>query len=42
MKEGSPKSNTSRVEEMKVVKKESHEGSTNSDVDSSDHGYHLF
>ncbi|KAH0642470.1 hypothetical protein KY290_034057 [Solanum tuberosum] len=42
MKEGSPKSNTSTVQEMKVVKKESHEGSTNSDVDSSDHGYHLF
>ncbi|KAH0645203.1 hypothetical protein KY284_033087 [Solanum tuberosum] len=42
MKDGSPKSNTSTVQEMKVVKKESHEGSTNSDVDSSDHGYHLF
>ncbi|KAJ8555475.1 hypothetical protein K7X08_012971 [Anisodus acutangulus] len=42
MKEESPISNTSRVEEMKVVKKDSHEGSSNSDVDSSDQGYHLY
>ncbi|MCE3050088.1 hypothetical protein HAX54_046448 [Datura stramonium] len=42
MKGESPKSNISRVEEMKVVKKDSHEGSSNSDVDSSDHGYHLY
>ncbi|XP_009757797.1 ankyrin repeat-containing protein At5g02620-like [Nicotiana sylvestris] len=42
MKEESPKSNTSTVEEMKVVKKDSHEGSSNSDVDSSDQGYHLY
>ncbi|XP_060208317.1 ankyrin repeat-containing protein At5g02620-like [Lycium barbarum] len=42
MKEESPKSNISRVEEMKVVKKESREGSSNSDVDSSDQGYHLY
>ncbi|XP_055820546.1 ankyrin repeat-containing protein At5g02620-like [Solanum dulcamara] len=42
MKEESPKSNISRVEEMKVVKKDSHEGSSNSDVDSSDQGYHLY
>ncbi|KAH0648075.1 hypothetical protein KY285_033323 [Solanum tuberosum] len=41
MKE-SPKSNTSRVEEMKVVKRESHEDGSNSDVDSSDQGYHLY
>ncbi|KAK6782501.1 hypothetical protein RDI58_020297 [Solanum bulbocastanum] len=42
MKEESPKSNTSRVEEMKVVKRESHEDGSNSDVDSSDQGYHLY
>jgi len=42
MKEESPKSNTSRVEEMEVVKKESHEDGSNSDVDSSYQGYHLY
>lgn len=42
MKGETPKSETSRVEEMKVMKKNSHQGSSNSDVDSSDHGYHLY
>ncbi|XP_015083956.1 ankyrin repeat-containing protein ITN1-like [Solanum pennellii] len=42
IKEETPKSNTSTVQEMKVVKKESHEDGSNSDVDSSDQGYHLY
>lgn len=39
IKDDSPKSSISRVDEMKM---KSHDLSSNSDVDSSDHGYHLY
>lgn len=43
LKNGSPNSSVSRVEEMKVLRKNnSMETSSNSDVDSSDQGYHLY
>ncbi|XP_059657988.1 ankyrin repeat-containing protein NPR4-like [Cornus florida] len=42
-KDGSPINSTnSRIAEMKMLKKRSRESSSNSDVDSSDHGYHLY
>lgn len=41
IKDDSPHSSISRVDEMKMMKK-SHDSSSNSDVDSSDHGYHLY
>nr|GMD87265.1 ankyrin repeat-containing protein At5g02620-like [Ipomoea batatas] len=41
-KNGSPNSSVSRVEEMKVLGKHSMETSSNSDVESSDQGYHLY
>lgn len=37
----SPRSSVSRVDEMKMMRR-NHDSSTNSDVDSSDHGYHLY
>nr|GMD88536.1 ankyrin repeat-containing protein At5g02620-like [Ipomoea batatas] len=42
LKNGSPNSSVSRVEEMKVLGKHSMETSSNSDVESSDQGYHLY
>nr|GMD90005.1 ankyrin repeat-containing protein At5g02620-like [Ipomoea batatas] len=42
LKNGSPNSSVSRVEEMKVLGKHSIETSSNSDVESSDQGYHLY
>ncbi|PIN23036.1 hypothetical protein CDL12_04258 [Handroanthus impetiginosus] len=41
MKEGSPGSSTSHVDELRMMKKDQ-DASSNSDVDSSDHGYHLY
>ncbi|EOY29731.1 Ankyrin repeat family protein, putative [Theobroma cacao] len=42
-KNGSPSSSISRVEEMRIMKKGSHESTSNSDIDSSDQGgYHLY
>ncbi|KAG8375581.1 hypothetical protein BUALT_Bualt10G0115400 [Buddleja alternifolia] len=41
IKDDSPHSSISRVEEMKMMKN-NQDGSSNSDVDSSDHGYHLY
>ncbi|XVF48562.1 hypothetical protein PTKIN_Ptkin03bG0200400 [Pterospermum kingtungense] len=39
---GSPSSSISRVEEMQIMKKGSHESTSNSDIDSSDQGFHPF
>ncbi|KAH6760601.1 hypothetical protein C2S52_008760 [Perilla frutescens var. hirtella] len=41
IKEESPHSSISRVDELKLMRK-NQDSSTNSDVDSSDHGYHLY
>ncbi|KAL2525555.1 Ankyrin repeat family protein [Abeliophyllum distichum] len=41
VKDGSPKSNISRVEELKMIGR-TYETSSNSDVGSSDYGYHLY
>ncbi|KAL8537211.1 hypothetical protein ACS0TY_012405 [Phlomoides rotata] len=42
MKDDSPHSSISRVDEMRTMKKKNYDSSSNSDVDSSDHGYHLY
>ncbi|KAM7493312.1 hypothetical protein LguiB_027921 [Lonicera macranthoides] len=43
VKDGSPHSSVSRVGELESTKKNGHESSSNSDVDSaSDHGYHVY
>ncbi|KAK6273961.1 hypothetical protein POUND7_011044 [Theobroma cacao] len=41
-KNGSPSSSISRVEEMRIMKKGSHESTSNSDIDSSDQGFHPY
>ncbi|KAG6389475.1 hypothetical protein SASPL_150943 [Salvia splendens] len=41
IKEESPHSSVSRVDELRMTRR-NHDSSTNSDVDSSDHGYHLY
>ncbi|XP_021276400.1 ankyrin repeat-containing protein ITN1-like [Herrania umbratica] len=41
-KNGSPSSSISRVEEMQIMKKGSHESTSNSDIDSSDQGFHPY
>ena len=41
-KNGSPSSSISRVEEMRIMKKGTHESSSNSDIDSSDQGFHTY
>ncbi|GLT85434.1 hypothetical protein SLE2022_036240 [Rubroshorea leprosula] len=41
-KDVSPRSNISRVEEMRVMRKGTQESTSNSDLDSSDQGYHPF
>ncbi|XP_057799528.1 ankyrin repeat-containing protein At5g02620-like [Salvia miltiorrhiza] len=42
IKEESPHSSVSRVDELKIMRRSHDNSSTNSDVDSSDHGYHLY
>ncbi|XVE71030.1 hypothetical protein DITRI_Ditri10aG0117200 [Diplodiscus trichospermus] len=41
-KNGSPTSSISRVEEMQIMKKGTHESTSNSDIDSSDQGFHPY
>ncbi|CAK9144526.1 unnamed protein product [Ilex paraguariensis] len=41
-KNGSPNSSISRVDEMRSIRKGSGDCSSNSDVESSDHGYHVY
>ncbi|GLT48210.1 hypothetical protein SLA2020_218490 [Shorea laevis] len=41
-KNGSPRSNISRVDEMQVMRKGTQDSTSNSDIDSSDQGYHPF
>ncbi|XP_022732330.1 ankyrin repeat-containing protein At5g02620-like [Durio zibethinus] len=41
-KNGSPSSSISRVEEMQIMKKGTHDSTSNSDIDSSDHGFHPY
>lgn len=41
IKEESPQSSVSRVDELRMMRR-NQDSSTNSDVDSSDHGYHLY
>ncbi|XWS70324.1 hypothetical protein CRYUN_Cryun03dG0038300 [Craigia yunnanensis] len=41
-KNGTPNSSISRVEEMRIMKKGTHESTSNSDIDSSDQGFHPY
>lgn len=41
-KNGSPSSSISRVEEMQIMKKRSHQSTSNSDIDSSDQGFYTY
>ncbi|XVF35452.1 hypothetical protein REPUB_Repub18cG0147300 [Reevesia pubescens] len=41
-KKGSPNSSISRVDEMQIMKKGTHESTSNSDIDSSDQGFHPY
>ena len=41
-KNGTPNSSISRVEEMRIMKKGTHESTSNSDIDSSDKGFHPY